>query len=68
MLASHLKQFVLRRAMAPASVRAFCTESTSNRLQSVDGHKSPTNEESVEGRYASVLFTAASKGEALATV
>jgi len=37
-------------------------------LQSTPDHKPPTTEDTIEGRYASVLFTSASQKEALFTV
>ena len=37
-------------------------------IQSTPDHKPPTNEDTIEGRYAAVLFTSASMDEALYTV
>ena len=38
------------------------------RVDSVPDHKPPTQEDTIEGRYASVLFTTASQQEALFTI
>jgi hypothetical protein len=37
-------------------------------IQSTPDHKPPTNEDTIEGRYASVLFTSASQAGALFTI
>jgi ATP synthase F1 delta subunit len=37
-------------------------------IQSTPDHKPPTNEDTIEGRYAAVLFTSASQAQALFTV
>ena len=68
MLANHFRHAALRRAFVPAASRTFCSEGTIVKLTSVEGHQPPTREESIEGRYAEVLFTSASKNEALYTI
>jgi F-type H+-transporting ATPase subunit O len=39
-----------------------------NQIQSTSDHRPPSNEDTIEGRYAGVLFTSASQAEALFTV
>lgn len=54
-------------AVDPSLFKAF-TVGDVRQIQSTPDHKPPTQEDTIEGRYASVLFTSASQSEALFTI
>ena len=64
MFASALRKATVKRFLTPQAVRFMSKENTPV-IETTEDHLPPTSDESVEGRYATVLFTAASKANSL---
>ncbi|CAI2380257.1 unnamed protein product [Moneuplotes crassus] len=62
MFATTLKRISAKKFLTPQSVRFMSTLPV---IETIEGHKPPSKDDSVEGRYATVLFTCASKANSL---
>ncbi len=62
MFATTLKRFSAKKFLTPQAVRFM---SSTPVIESVEDHMPPSKDDSVEGRYATVLFTCASKASSL---
>ena len=61
------RQFSDAAELDPSLFRAFSAGDV-KQIQSTPDHKPPVNEDTIEGRYAAVLFSSASQQEALFTI
>ena len=64
MFASALRRVSAKKFLTPSAVR-FMSSGNVAVIKSVEDHKPPSKNDSIEGRYAGVLFTCASKQNAL---
>ena len=64
MFTSVIKRVAAKKFLTPAAVRSMSSKSHPV-IETVEDHKPPTKDDSLEGRYATVLFTWASKANSL---